>query len=188
MSKRYIICTDGSAISNNEGGFNSAAAYCIYDENLNILKRESFYLEGKTNNYAEMYAIFRSAKYLMDTNIPDKVSQLLFVSDSKLSVSTLCEWFPQWFIKSEDEILINSTNKPVINQELIKSTFISFLILNKEYDVKLLHMKSHQTKHTSMKELKTKSTNISLDFMEYDVIFEGNDICDKLAKKELGIL
>ena len=140
---RYIICTDGSAIGNGNG-FDSAASYVIINEELNVMKSESFSLPGKTNNYAEMFSIYKAIQFLLNINIPARIKEVLIISDSKLSVSSLTEWFEGWYKKAKDEGLINSSKKPVINQELIKSTYIGLLMLNNIVNVQVAHINSHQ--------------------------------------------
>ena len=97
---------------------------------------------------------------------------------------------PGWIKNSKNEILFNSTGQPVANQELIKSTFINTLILNNSLDVLYTHINSHQSKNKlicNYDKFCSKNGKEIISFNEYTKIFEANDICDKLAKKELGI-
>lgn len=189
MSK-FILCTDGSAKLRTEGVYDSAYAYCLYDENLTIIKTDSGLLKGKTNNYAEMFAIFKGTKYILENCKLDDIEELIIVSDSQLCVKSLSEWFPGWIKSSKDEVLINSTGKPVINQELIKSTFINTLILNTKIKVIYIHINSHQSKKKilcSYNKYCFVDGRVVIDFNEYMKIFEANELCDSLAKRELGI-
>lgn len=187
---KYILCTDGSAKLVGDSIYDSASAFCLFDEKMNIIKKGSEYLKGKTNNYAEMYAIFKGTKFIMEHCILDDVDRLVIVSDSKLCISSLSIWMPGWIKNSKNEILVNSTGQPVANQELIKSTFINILILNNSLDVLYTHINSHQAKNKLLSNYDKfcfKNGKEIISFNEYTKIFEANDICDKLAKKELGI-
>lgn len=189
MSK-YILCTDGSAKSKINGTFDSAYAFCLYDNNMNIIKTNSGFLKGKTNNYAEMYAIFKGTKYLLEHCTLEGIDTIIIISDSNLCINSLTTWFTGWMKSSNDEILINSSGKPVINQEIIKSTFINTLILNNKTNVLYQHINSHQPK-TKLLSNYNKYCFVNgkeiLSFKEYEKVYQANDLCDKLAKKELGI-
>lgn len=189
MSK-YILCTDGSAKLRTEGVYDSAYAFCLYDSNMNIIKTDSGLLKGKTNNYAEMYAIFKGTKYILEHCSLDGVDNIIIISDSNLCINSLTTWFPGWMKSSNDETLINSTGKPVINQEIIKSTFINTLILNTKTNVLYNHINSHQSK-TKLLSNYNKYCFVNgkeiLSFAEYEKVYQANDLCDRLAKKELGI-
>lgn len=187
---KYILCTDGSAKLVGDSIYDSASAFCLFDEKMNIIKKDSEYLKGKTNNYAEMYAIFKGTKFVMENCNLDYIDSLIIVSDSNLCISSLSIWMPGWIKNSKNEILINSTGQPVANQELIKSTFINILILNNNIDVLYTHINSHQSKNklfSNYNKFCFKNGKEIVSFNEYTKIFEANDICDKLAKKKLGI-
>jgi len=187
---KYILCTDGSAKIRTEGVYDSAYAFCLYDNNMKIIKTDSGLLKGKTNNYAEMYAIFRGTKYILEHCNLEEIDNIIIVSDSNLCLQSLSTWFPSWMKASNDEVLINSTGKPVINQELIKSTFINTLILNTKTKIIYNHINSHQSKAKLLSNY-NKYCYVNgeeiLSFSEYEKVYEANDLCDTLAKKELGI-
>lgn len=183
---RYIICTDGSAIGNGNG-FDSAASYVIINEELSVMKSESFSLPGKTNNYAEMFSIYKAVQFLLNIEIPARIKEVLIISDSKLSVSSLTEWFEGWYKKAKDEVLINSSKKPVINQELIKSTYIGLLMLDRVVDIRILHINSHQSESNLKSMYEKISKKININYKEFIAMYKGNDACDKLAKRALDI-
>ena len=82
---RYIVSTDGSSISaNNSKGFDAAAAFVIYKGDKMIYK-ESILLRNHTNNYAEMYAIYKGTKYLVENELGlYDADEVLIVTDSQL--------------------------------------------------------------------------------------------------------
>ena len=44
---KYILCTDGSAKLVGDSIYDSASAFCLFDEKMNIIKKDSEYLKGK---------------------------------------------------------------------------------------------------------------------------------------------
>lgn len=186
--RRIIICTDGSAITGKHSAYDSAAAMVIYDDKLSMIHKESFLLRDHTNNYAELYAVYRATKFCM-YNIEDITTydQIVIVTDSELTQKSLTVWMMGWMKKAKDEILINSSGVAVKNQELMKSTFMNILMLQLKVDVFVCHVNSHQSEVNMQKMYEKFIKSFPITFNEFGKIYEGNDICDKLAKKELGI-
>lgn len=188
--RKLILCTDGSAKLNSNNKYDSGSAYILFDTDLNIIGRESLLLKGKTNNYAEMYSIFNGLKYIYEKVDLNNISKLIVVSDSQLCIKSLTEWMDSWLVKSKDEVLKNSSGDNVANQELIKSTYIYALLLLQVTDVVFAHVNSHQSKSKIEKAYSAfciKNKNASMSFEEFLQVFEANNLCDKMAKKELGI-
>lgn len=186
MRKRLFICTDGSAITGKHSPFDSAAAYVIYDQD-GIIYKGSKFLPDHTNNYAEMYAVFAAAKYCLYSMNVERYDDIIFTTDSELTQKTLTTWILGWNKASDDEILVNSKGVAAKNQELIKSTYINILLLQLKSSVYICHINSHQTKNNIEPMYKKFIQQINITMDDFRKIYAGNDICDKLAKKELGI-
>jgi ribonuclease HI len=186
--KRIIICTDGSAISaRNTTGFDSAGAYVIIKD-FQPVQQEVTVLKDHTNNYAEMYAIYKGTKWCLE-NIRDlsKYDQLLIVTDSQLCQQSLSTWMKGWLKKATNETLINSTGEKVKNQELIKSTYINILLLMQQINVFICHVNSHQpqSKIPQMYEKLNKDFP-DMSYDEFVLIYDGNNYCDETARKALN--
>ena len=186
--KRIIITTDGSAISaRNTTGFDSAGAYVIIKD-FQPVQQEVTVLKDHTNNYAEMYAIYKGTKWCLE-NIRDlsKYDQLLIVTDSQLCQQSLSTWMKGWLKKATNETLINSTGEKVKNQELIKSTYINILLLMQQINVFICHVNSHQpqSKIPQMYEKLNKDFP-DMSYDEFVLIYDGNNHCDETARKALN--
>ena len=186
--KRIIICTDGSAISaRNTTGFDSAGAYVVIKD-FQPAQQEVTVLKDHTNNYAEMYAIYKGTKWCLE-NIRDlsKYDQLLIVTDSQLCQQSLSTWMKGWLKKATNETLINSTGEKVKNQELIKSTYINILLLMQQINVFICHVNSHQpqSKIPQMYEKLNKDFP-DMSYDEFVLIYDGNNHCDETARKALN--
>ena len=184
---RYIVCTDGSSISaNNSKGFDAAAAFVIYKGGKMIYK-ESILLRNHTNNYAEMYAIYKGTKYLVENELGIyDASEVLIVTDSQLCQKSLTEWMRSWLKKTDNEVL-KSTTGEVKNQELIKSAYINILMLELILPVSVCHINSHKPESEIPKmyeKFSREFPDILLD--EFRMIYEGNNLCDTMAYEELN--
>ena len=184
---RIIIATDGSSISaNNKTGFDAAAAYVIIHEN-KVLHKEAILLKDHTNNYAEMYAIYKGTKYLVENSseIYD-VNEILIVTDSQLCQKSLTEWMESWLKKTDNEVLKSSTGF-VKNQELIKSAYINILRLELVLPVSVCHINSHVSEN-KVNELYKKFTRDFPDIMfnEFMLMYKANQECDKMAYEKLN--
>ena len=178
---RIIITTDGSSISaNNEKGFDAAAAFAIYNCG-KLIHKESKLLLNHTNNYAEMYAIYKGTKYVLDKLKNEEISEILIITDSQLCEKSLNEWMQGWLKKADDEVLFSTTGK-VKNQELIKSTYINILLLSLSAPVYICHINSHNSE-SKIPEMYKKFINKYFDIgiETFKIIFEGNQLADRLA-------
>lgn len=184
--RRIIICTDGSAVAGQKSAFDSASSYIILKDGKNI-KQETNLLRNHTNNYAEMYAIYKGTKYCLE-NIEDleEFDQVLIITDSELCQKSLTIWMKGWLKKAQGETLINSTGVEVKNQELIKSTYINILTLMLQLNVYICHINSHEpvSKIPQMYE-KIKLSFNDLSYDEFVLIYEANNKCDISARQIL---
>ena len=184
---RYIIATDGGAFKRKDGnGFDSVAAFRMYEDGRLVFK-EALLLENKTNNYAEIYAIFRGLKaistYIRRANIPKP--EVMLITDSELCYKSLTLWMRDWLDKSDSVILINSSKKPVINQEVVKMAYINMLELQSVAKFKMCHINSHES-FDNIEKLRKKFNRVNkvkIDEDEFELIFNANDECDKMVKE-----
>ena len=90
-----------------------------------------------------------------------------------------------WLEKSNDLLLINSSNKPVINQEVIKMAYIYMLKLESICKFKLCHINSHENikniDKLRKKFNKVNKTKFTED--EFEIIFIANYETDKMIKE-----
>jgi ribonuclease HI len=184
---RYIVCTDGSSISaNNSKGFDAAAAFVIYKGDKMIYK-ESILLKNHTNNYAEMYAIYKGTKYLVENELGIyDADEVLVITDSQLCQKSLTEWMKGWLKKTDNEVL-KSTTGEVKNQELIKSAYINILMLELILPVSVCHINSHKPESEIPKmyeKFSSEFPDILID--EFKMIYEGNQLCDTMAYDKLN--
>ena len=179
---RYIVCTDGSSISaNNSKGFDAAAAFVIYKGDKMIYK-ESNLLKNHTNNYAEMYAIYKGTKYLVENELGIyDADEVLVITDSQLCQKSLTEWMKGWLKKTDNEVL-KSTTGEVKNQELIKSAYINILMLELILPVSVCHINSHKPESEIPKmyeKFSRELPDILID--EFRMIYEGNNIKSRIS-------
>lgn len=184
---RIILITDGSSISaNNSKGFDAAAAYVIYHGD-KMIHKESILLRNHTNNYAEMYAIYKGTKYLVENEVGVyDANEVLIITDSQLCQKSLTEWMKSWLKKTDNEVL-KSTTGEVKNQELIKSAFINILMLELILPVSVCHINSHKPESEIPKmyeKFSKEFPDILID--EFRMIYEGNQLCDTMAYDELN--
>ena len=183
MSK-YLLMTDGSSVSaNNKTGFDAAAAYILVKDN-KLIHKESILLKDHTNNYAEMYAIYKGTKYIVENNNID-VDELIIVTDSQLCQKSLTCWMANWLKNTDNEVLKSSTGL-VKNQELIKSTYINILQIEMYVPVSVCHINSH-VPESKVDELYKKFTREfpDISFNEFMLMYKANQECDKMAYEEL---
>lgn len=107
----------------------------------------------KTNQRAELYAIYKAIKIIQKR---DKLYNITIYSDSEYSIKSYTEWIDNW----KKNNWIGTNKKPIKNQDIIKKT--SDLMSNHIGKIKFVHVKAH--------------TNLN----DYNSIH--NEITDKLAK------
>lgn len=183
MNKRLYIMTDGSAIMNKDGNYDSAYSFIISDG----IKEESNILMNHTNNYAEMYAIYKSTKYVLENKINiEAYDEIIIITDSELCMKSLSVWMKSWLKNTKNEKLFNSQGALVKNQELIKSAFINMLLINQVIPIRIIHMNSHESESKKKQMYEKMSKSIpDLDIDDFNLIFEGNNKCDLNARELL---
>ena len=183
---KFIIGTDGGAYKQKDGTFDSVAALRIYG-NERLMYKEAILLKGKTNNYAEIYAIMRGLKAIDSYITVNKLkgSEVILITDSELCWKSLTEWIESWLRNTSDHILKNSENKPVINQEIIKMAYIYYLRLESKCKIKLCHINSHCSLNDLDKNLKkfNKKNKTKFTIDEYETLYVINDECDKMIEE-----
>jgi len=187
MNNSIYVVTDGSSISaNNSKGFDAAAAYVIY-VNGKIVHKESILLRNHTNNYAEMYAIYKGTKYVLENMVEiHDCNNVVIITDSQLCEKSLNEWMKGWLKKATDETLMSTTGE-VKNQELIKSAYINILSLQLFIPVYICHINSHNNESKILHmHKKFIDKYFDIDLETFKMIFEGNQIVDKMAYEKLN--
>lgn len=183
MSK-FIIGTDGGAYKQNDGTFDSVAAMRIYGDE-RLMYKEAILLKGRTNNYAEIYAIMRGLKAIDSYIRVNKIknAEVILITDSELCWKSLTQWIDGWLQNASDALLKNSEGKPVVNQEIIKMAYIYYLRLESKCKIKLCHINSHCSINNLDKDLKkfNKKNKMKLNIEEYELLYAINDECDKMV-------
>ena len=186
MNNSIYIVTDGSSISaDNSKGFDAAAAYVVYKGNEMVYK-ESILLRNHTNNYAEMYAIYKGTKYVLENMAEIFDRNVVVITDSQLCEKSLNEWMKGWLKKANNETLMSTTGE-VKNQELIKSAYINILLLQLNTEVYICHINSHNTE-SKIPQMHKKFIDkyFNIDIETFKMIFEANQIVDKMAYDKLN--
>jgi ribonuclease HI len=163
-----IIYTDGSCIgngkSNSKGG---VGVFYSKDSNRNIslsyndvVSNLGFASLGyPTNNKTELLAVLLALKS-NELSLIDNHS-IIIKTDSKYVIDSLTKWYHSW-IKND---WMNSSNKPVLNREIIEKIII--FILKYKNQITFQHVRAH-------------TSSPSVDSKEYPDWY-GNDMADKLA-------
>lgn len=116
---KYNVYTDGAYVKYNNQDF---AGYGIYYNNIDIA--EPLPLNEKTNNIAELYAIYQAIKIIIDENTNNK-KEIIIHTDSQYAIS----------------VLSDNCTKPKKNIELISQ--IKNILSNPEIKVIFKHIKAH---------------------------------------------
>lgn len=158
-NKDYIdIFTDGSYKYDKK----TKIEYCGYgiyfpNEEFSNVSR-SFKHGEKTNNRAELYAIYKCLKIVYKNIDKMKIKKINIFSDSDYSIKSLTVWYNSWMKNNWK----NTKNKDVENQDIIKAILVK---INKFSENNIKVNFEHVYSHTG----KTDYKSIS------------NDIVDKLA-------
>ena len=79
--KRLFIITDGSAVAGKNSAYDAAASYLILKDKMSV-QQETIVLPDHTNNYAEMYAIYKGTKWCLEHMVDlSKYDELLIITD-----------------------------------------------------------------------------------------------------------
>lgn len=144
MVPDYIIATDGGVLLDpNKAEIPGAYAYVILNcKTMNYIIQGDA-LNGKTINYAESYAIYKALKYLRKLT-KDKPTNVLVISDSKLTVLALSVWSKENWNTSDPYNWKKSTGQKVKNQEIYRkiqkeeaegNIFIKYAHINSHLDI-----------------------------------------------------
>lgn len=144
MVPDYIIATDGGVLLDpNKAEVPGAYAYVILNcKTMNYIIQGDA-LNGKTINYAESYAIYKALKYLRKLT-KDKPTNVLVISDSKLTVLALSVWSKENWNTSDPYNWKKSTGQKVKNQEIYRkiqkeeaegNIFIKYAHINSHLDI-----------------------------------------------------
>jgi ribonuclease HI len=130
-----IIFTDGSCITRNNARY---AGYGIVYPNGEFKNRSMhFAIEPITNQRAELYAIYRCLKEVVNS---DKVfDKIIIHTDSMYSIKCLTEWIEKWIQNNW-----TGTNELEIkNQDIIKAIY-KYMNMDKYKDrIEFKHVKAH---------------------------------------------
>lgn len=149
--KNIIIFTDGSCIKKR--GKDPLCGYGIYFPNKEINDvSKPFVIGEKTNQRAELYAIYKGIKLTKNNVSFDYIN---IYTDSEYSIKSLTEWIKNW----KKNNWKNANNKDVANQDIIKK--IDKYLQKYKGKIFFHHVRSHTGK-TDYKSM-------------------GNTIADKLA-------
>jgi ribonuclease HI len=162
MAREIKVFTDGSYVKAT-----NACGYGVLfpgKEFPNISKK--FTIEPKTNQRAELYAIYRGIKTVYKgvknegENIEVEKTNIIIYTDSEYSIKSLTLWIKTWKKNNWKA----STGKDVLNQDLIvKLDKLIEKYKDKYGDIKFIHVRSHTGRR---------------DFESIN-----NDLVDELAKR-----
>jgi len=142
---RIRVFTDGGGFKKPDKKFIAVSSYIFY-KNDECVIGEGIIFENKTNNFAEIYAIYEALKvinnYLKINKI--KTYNIEVYTDSLLCLKSLTIWIYNWQKKSIDGILYTSVGTEVANQEIIIK---AFRILKKLKNTHIYHINSHKPKN-----------------------------------------
>ena len=151
------VFTDGSCFNNGKEG--SIGGFGIFFGKGDPRNKSKKYKGTTTNNYMELLAIFECFK------IFKKNRKYCIISDSEYAINCVTKWYKKWINNGWK----NNSNEDVANRELIQS----ILDKKKEFNVSLMHTKSHQERPQDVN---------SFDYL----LWYGNNAADKLAKNITG--
>jgi ribonuclease HI len=128
-----IIYTDGSFIKHKN---KTLCGYGIYFPNKELKNVSAPYThENKTNNRAELHAIYQALlRVIKGLKFFDKIK---IYTDSEYSKKSLTEWIISW----KKNNWVNSKNKPVENQDIIKK--IDYIMQKYPNKIKIHWVRAH---------------------------------------------
>lgn len=153
-----------------------SGSIAIYN-NIIIDKTLKFINNSTTNNYAEITAVLLAVNQALKYR--NQFDIISIFSDSKLCIYGLREWLFKWVYKNN--ILYNSSNVPVANQEVFKN--IANMILRNNLIVNLYHVRGHTantpTALVKQQEMFKRSNNIDISYETAQYISHWNEEIDK---------
>lgn len=136
-----IFC-DASILKKNEEVIGCPGCVCVEthpDYSFRIIDEASYIVRNSTNNDSELRAILLGIHKAI--RYRDRFQVINLFSDSKLCIHTLKYWIFNWINNVENGKMINSSSKPVSNQNMIM-TIINEIMNNNLY-INLYHQKGH---------------------------------------------
>lgn len=168
MVPDYIIATDGGVLLDpNKSEVPGAYAYVILNcKTMNYIIQGDA-LNGKSINYAESYAIYKALKYLRKLT-KDKPTNVLVISDSKLTVLALSVWCKENWNTSDPYNWKKSTGQKVKNQDIYRK--IQKEEAEGNISIKYAHINSHLDIDSS-----ADITKIKYKVLEYGVTVSNRE-------------
>jgi len=137
-NKILYVFTDGAC--KNNGKKNASAGYGVHFPNKELDDRYgSFCYTPITNQRAELYAIYKTIKYLIKTKAVEKYELIEINTDSQYSINCVTLWVKKWE-KNDWKVADGSKVK---NVDLIKPIRNH---LKKYLNIKFIHVKAHTGK------------------------------------------
>ena len=133
-SDNINIYTDGSCAFNGMKGATCGIGIYFCETNRNKINdiSELLLIDNPTNNYAELFAIDKAIKIVIDKDLSDKKINLY--TDSKYSIDCVTKWYEGW-VKNY------KLDRP--NIEVIRSIYDNVQRLNIDFH----HVRSHTKKN-----------------------------------------
>lgn len=129
------VFTDGSCLKKE--GKEPKCGYGIYFPNGEIEDESNiFYWEPLTNQRAELYAILRALKKIIEKY--PIFNKITVYTDSEYSIKSLTEWINDW----KKNGWKTKNNKPVKNLDIILK--IDEIMTKYTNKIKLVHIRAHQ--------------------------------------------
>ena len=134
LSDNINIYTDGSCAFNGMKGATCGIGIYFCETNRNKINdiSELLLIDNPTNNYAELFAIDKAIKIIVDKNLSDKKINLY--TDSKYSIDCVTKWYEGW-VKND------KLDRP--NIDIIKSIYDNVQKLNIDFH----HVFAHTNKN-----------------------------------------
>jgi ribonuclease HI len=156
----------------------------IETEYIDYITRDS------TNNRSEIRAIRLGIEKALKYRNPFQKINLF--SDSNLCIQSITNWIFTWIRGLRDEVIYNSSNTPVINQDMIIDVINT--ILSNNLDINIFHQKGHVTGtkesifHATEVFKETNKINTDIDLELIKAISYFNNIVDIRTKESLQML
>ena len=138
LNDNINIYTDGACPFNGTNRATCGIGIHFCETNRNKLNdvSELLLVDNPTNNYAELFAIDRAIKIIIDKNLTDKHIHLY--TDSKYSIDCITKWYKGWVKKDK-------LDRP--NIDVIKSIYDNIQKLNIDFHHVFAHTKRND-KHS----------------------------------------
>lgn len=105
-----------------DGSYVKKTGHCgigiVYPDHVVLSRGEMFPHDNPTNQRAELWAAFRGLQVALEHGLVKPGGKVTLWTDSKYTIGCFKDWLPAW----ERNDWINSQNKPVLNQDIIRPT------------------------------------------------------------------